>query len=879
VREPPRALRLLLRLYPAAHRRDYGAEMWEVIRHRYGTARGGRLRRLLLHVEVALDLAGTALPMWTTTTMRRRATMGPSGGWRIDIRFVLRSLRRNPGYALTAMVVLAGAVAVNAAVFGYVRGTLLAPATYPDADRVVILWGSNPGEGQLRDVISGPNYIDFRAETTSLEAMAAFHADDVLLTGDGPPEVLDAYSVSVDFFDVVPVRPMLGRVFDERERNSGGEVAVVVSFPFWRDRLGADPSWVGRSIQIDYAPVTVIGVLPEGYEFVTQVPFYLALHDDELAARHRSNIHFHIMGRLRDGVTAADVTRDFTAALRRVTERTGMYRTWTMLAEPLHDASVLAVRPILWTVSAAVGIVLVIALVNLATLFRIRTLGRSDELGVRLALGAGGARVARVLALEAGGIALAGSLLGLLLAAPLLARMRDMLPLWIAIPDSAARVPILRAELDPAVALVTVGLSLLGAFALTTPGLVAAVRDRGAAWGGRRRSGARGTRWLVAAELALATVLCLGAGLTTRSADKLLGTDVGLRDEGLLTLYFGDVWERPYEEQAAYLREVVDAVQALPGVTSAALIDYVPFQGEDDFQGIDFFDGRSLEPTRHVREEWRRVGAGLIETAGMRIVAGRSLEALDFEGEPEAVLVNETFARKHFPDGDVVGRFIRITNEHYGTVEIVGVFADVRERGPANPAPPVLYVPLQGEPRGTTGMYVRVASGPPMALADAVRGAVSAVDPLQPVDAFFPMTELVSAWVAIPRAVRTLVSGLAALALVLAGIGVFGVVAYAVRTRTAELGVRLALGASPERLRTEAVVTAAPMVVLGVGGGLAAGWLAARGASAALYGVEPLDPPSLAVAVLVMVGAAMVATYLPARRISRIDPTAAIRSE
>ncbi len=238
------------------------------------------------------------------------------GGWGLDARFVLRSLRRSPGYALTAVVVLAGAVAVNASVFGFVRGTLLAKPTYPGADRMVVIWGSNTVDGQRRDVLSGPNLMDFARETTSLEALAAFHVDLTTLTSGEHPEPIDETSVSVDFFRVVPVKAALGRVFDERERNSGGQESVLLSWAFFRDRLGADPAWVGRSISIEGTPRTIVGVLPEGFEFLVPSQLWLPLHDDVLAADNRSRIHYNAVGRLKPGATAADVTRDLSGAMR-----------------------------------------------------------------------------------------------------------------------------------------------------------------------------------------------------------------------------------------------------------------------------------------------------------------------------------------------------------------------------------------------------------------------------------------------------------------------------------------------------------------------------------------------------------------------------------
>lgn len=853
--------------------------MWDVVRYRYATAPAGAWARWRVHGETVADLIRAAAGMRLANAWGWGMGREMGRGWGLDARFVWRSLRRSPGYALTAVLVLAGAVAVNTTVFSYVRGTLLADATYPGADRLVVVWGSNAVDGQLRDVISGPTFVDFARETTSLDAIAALHVDGAVLPdADGRPHVVDAVSVSATFFQVVPVKAALGRVFDQRERTSGGASAALVSWAFWRDQLGADPTWLGRSLNINGAPHTLVGVLPEGYEFIVPAPFYLPLYEDELAADNRTRIHYNVMGRLKAQATAGDVTRDLSGAMTRITQRTGSFKGWSVLAEPLHAASVMAVRPVLWTVTAAVWIVLVIALVNLATLFRIRTLGRGDELGVRLALGAGPARVARVLALEAAALALVGALVGLALAAPLLARVRDLLPVYIAIPDSAARVPVLRAVLDPWVASVALVMAVVGALALVTPALAAAVRGRAAAWGGRGRLGPRGVRWLVAMELALATVLCLGAGLTARSASRLLATDVGLRDEGLLTLRMGDVEAWPIEDRITFFRRAQEAVAALPGVQSAALIDYVPFQGEDDFAGIDFLN-RDFEPVEHLREEWRRVTLGLFETAGMRILAGRSFESQDFQGKVRAAVVNVSFARKHYPDGNAVGQFLSTHDERDRDLEIVGVVADVLARGPGEPAPPMLYVPNTGNLRGTTGMYVRVAAGPPMAVAEAVREAIWSVDSSQPVADFAPMTELVAAWVAIPRAVRDLVSWVAGLSLLLSAVGVFGVVAFAVRSRSAELGVRLALGASPRRLARDVVSSAVPMLVFGLGGGLLIGYAAARGADAILFGVGPMDPLAVGGTVVAMSAAVLLATYLPARRISRIDPTKAIRIE
>lgn len=873
---PPRLLRQLLRLFPREHRAEYGEGMWEVVRRRYACVPERGLARLRLHAEVALDLLWSAAGIWTTRATRRGRGMG--SGWRLDGRFVLRSLRRRPGYAATAVVVLAAAVAVNAAVFSFVRGTLLAEPSWPGAERAVMVWGSNPADGQLRDVVSGPNYLDLRGGATSLEALAAVRGGSAALLRDGRPEVVDVFEVTPDFFDAVPVEPFLGRVFGEEDRSSSAPATVMVTHGFWRNELGGDPEAVGTAIPLDGEPHTVVGVLPEDFRFLLPAPVWIPLRDDVLAADERTRIHYNLLGRLRAGVTPAAATRDLSRIMREIAAEHRSFEGWSVLAEPVHDVAVMAVRPVLWTVTAAVALILLVALANLSTLFRIRTLARGDELAVRMALGAGAGRIGRVLGLEALLLAGTGTAVGLVAARPLLDAVRGLVPLWIPIPESAVRLPVLQAVLDPRVVGATAVLALVGVLALAAPGLVSAIRRGASGRDGRRAPGAPGTRLVVTAQLALATVLCLGAGLTGRSAARLLDVDLGVRDEGLLTLWFGDVWERSPEEITAYYRDVIRKIESLPGVTSAAVIGYVPFLAEDDFAGIGFLDG-DRNAVRDLREEWRRVSEGLFETAGMRIVAGRSLGPDDFRGTPRSAVVNEAFARKHYPGGRAVGAYLSVHEEAYGELEIVGVVADVRSLGPAAPAPPMLYVPFQGDPRGTTGMYVRVASGPPMAAADRVREAIWSVDPSQPVTGVAPMSELVGQWVAIPRAIRTLVGGLAGVALALAGVGVFGVVAYAMRRRRAEFGVRLALGASPGRIRREVLAGALPLVALGIGTGLLLGGLAARAARAVLHGVTPGDPLSVGLAVAAMAAAGLLAAWIPARRASRIDPSRAMRVE
>lgn len=863
--------RILLRLYPPAHRRAYGPEMLAAARYRWEASGRGPWTAVVILGDLLRGAAG----VWMDRM--GRTTVGAGSGWVLDLRFVMRSLWKSRGYAATSIVVLACAVAANATVFSFVRGTLLHAPPWPEPDRLMVVWGSNVQDGQLRDVISGPAYVELKEQTSTFEALAAFHHDATYLSVDGRPEVLDALESTVDFLHVLGVQPHMGRLFGEEDRMSGAPRTILVTYAFWRDRLGGDPAVVGSTLPIEEEGATVIGVLPEDFEFIAPAPIFLPLRDDDLAADAPGRIHYNVVGRLAPGVGIADASADVARAADRFADVYPGFEGWGFLVEPLHETTVMAVRGVIWTLAGTVALVLLVALVNLATLFRIRALTRGDELSVRMALGAGWARVARILSLETLLLAGAGAALGLAAAPFLLDRVTQLVPQWIPIPESASRVPVLRALLDPGVAGVAFGSAVLGALILTGPSLLSAVRGSRPVTGRRIHAGIRGTRLLVGVEVAVATVLCLGAGLVVRSVDGLLSTDVGMDDRGLLTLYFGDAWGLDADGMTAYYARAVEAVESLPGVVRAGVIDYVDFQAEDDFARIYVLD-RAFQPVRDVREEWRRVDEGLFETAGMSLLSGRTFRSEDFQGTPRVAVVNEAFAAKLWPDGDALGALLSTHDENYRDMEVVGIVGDVRSLGPAAPPPPMLYVPLQGSPRGTMGMYVRVR-GEPMSRAAEVREAIWSVDSSQPVTAVWPMSAFVDAWVAIPRATRALVVSLAGLTLLLSAVGVFGVVSYLVRTGRSELGVRMALGATAVRLERDQMRAMLPVVGVALGAGLVLGVLAARAARALLLGVSPLDPPSVVGALVLMGGTALAAAYLPARRVGRIDPTEAIRTE
>jgi putative ABC transport system permease protein len=775
---------------------------------------------------------------------------------------------------LTALVLIAVAVASNTAVFAFVRGTLLDTPPYRSPEQLVLAWGSEPVNGQLRDVISGSNFIDLRRRTTSLASLAAFHGDDVVMMRDGRPEVLAALEVTVDFLRVLGVDPIVGSDFRPEDRFGGAQPTALISYGTWQSLFGGRADAIGSIAEIDDVHTTILGVLPRDFRFAGEWSVLIPLRDDDLAAEDRTHHHYFMVGRERPGVGAAAATQEMTAILADIAAGDPRLTRWRVLVEPMLQATVEAVRPALWLIAAAALMAAGITVVNLGMLLRIRTLERLGELSVRIAVGGARSRVLAAIVVEALVLSGVGSALGLL-AAP---AARDLLsivaPPVVLIPHSAAAVPVLRATLDPSVLVSAAAAALVAGLLLAVPAVVAARRAMPGlltSRSGARVASAPAFGWMVSAELTIASMLALGAGLTIRSAQSLESRDPGLNPVAVLTTYFGNVDALPVAERAEYFRRVIDAVSGLPGVVRAGTNDYRPFEGEDDFKGFRVADRPAPPRGQSPREEWRRVSEGYFDTVGMRLVRGRGFTPEDFVGAPRSVVINQAFASKHFRDEDPLGRRLVVAEPGYTDVRIVGVLADVLVRGVTEPAPPVLYAPFQAAPRGHVALFVKVA-GDPMSYASSVRSAIWSVDSRQPVLSMLPLEEVVLQSMAIPTMVSRIVSTLAAVSLMLAGVGVLGVVGFAVRARTRELGVRMALGATAARLQYEILAGFAPTVALSILAGLAAAALSFDGLRAFLYGVPPTDPLAFAMALAPVTLIAFLAMYLPLRRLTRLDP-------
>jgi predicted permease len=802
----------------------------------------------------SLALAANALLAWVDHGRRSLR----SGAF-----FDLRGLRRARPFGVLVVLVVAGAVSVTVAASGFLRGTLLRSPAYPDPERLVFAWGSNASNGQIRDVVSGPVFLDLRRDTSTLESLTALHPGSAVTTRDGRPQVLDSLDVSVDFLRVLGVSPALGRDFGDEHRTSGGPAAVILSHAFWREHLGGDPHVVGTPLTLNRTPHTVLGVAGPELDFLESTQVLLPLREDELLREDRTFYNYWLIGRLAPSVTPGAATRELSTVLSRIAADDPRLGGWSILVERVDEISVAAVRPLLFALACAVLLVVLAAAANLASLNLVRTLARARELYVRAAIGAGRSQIATLVLVETGALAIAGTALGLVFGFALLQWLQEIVPGSIPIPGSAASASAVRGSFDLKTVLSGVAAALLVWLLMNLSAFL--------------EKAVRGLRLVVTAELALATVLLVGAGLLSRAADRLLAVDPGVDPEGLLTFYIGELDEPDPAARARYFREVARRIEQVPGVVRAGATDYAPFQGEDDFMGFRLPDRAPPEPGQSTREEWRRVTEGFFEAAGIAIRRGRGFELEDYDVPPAVAVVNESFSAKYWPSSDAVGKRIRPALSGYGLLEIVGVVEDVPERGPALPPPPTFFVPLHGHPRDNMAIFVRF-EGDPLESLEAVREAAWSVDSSQPIDRIFPMTALLESTVALPRLARNLVVQFAAVALALGALGLFGVSSYAVRARRPELGIRLALGATPGKLQRQLVSELVRQGSIGLTLGLLLGVGAADVARALLHGVSPADPWTLAVTAVMVGGAAVLSTYLPARAIARIDPSQSIRA-
>ena len=801
-----------------------------------------------------------------------------------DLRFALRGLLRRPGFTAAVVATLALGIGANAAIFSVVNAVLLRPLPYADPERLVMVWGRYPDFG--RTGTSLPDFTDWRNGTTgTFEEMAALHSAPFNLTGLGEPEQLKADRVSANFFRTLGVRPMLGRGFlPEEERTGGDDDVVVLSHGFWQRRFAGDAGVVGRSIQLSGRPYTVIGIAPQGFRFLHDVDLWAPARIDtaSMMQRRRSE-YLGVFGRLKPGVTVERAGSELAGVLERVAAE--FPETNSRLQSEvvsMKEDLVGKVRPALLVFSGAVGLVLLIACANVANLLLARAAAREREVAVRVALGAARGRLVRQLLTESVLIALVGAAVGLLIAVWAVSALRAGSPEGLLPRLGEVRV-------DPAVVAFSIALAigtgllfgLAPALRLASGTLHDSLKEgsRGAAGGAQTRF----RNGLVLGEVAVAVVLLVGAGLLIRSFERLNRVDPGFKPERVLT--YGVVLPRSRYGEIAQLppvyTQLLERTRQIPGVQSVALSNDIPMQGA----GYVTFaiEGRPQTTDGQVTEDVQpfSVTSDYFRTLGIPLRRGRLIEPQDVEGAPQVAVINEEMQRRYFVGRDPIGLRVTFgdpadTSSTWFTV--VGVVGNVAQEGLTAKPYAQLYRPLMQAPQ--RGMWVTVrTAGEPSSVAGAARAALKAVDPDLPANDVRTMEDRISENIAQPRVSVALLGGFSSIALVLAAIGIYGVVSYTVVQRTREIGIRMALGARPEGVLRLVIGQGLVPVAAGVVLGLVLALAATRLMRSLLFGVSATDPLTFAFVALFLGLVALVATYFPARRATRVDPLEALRYE
>lgn len=809
-----------------------------------------------------------------------------------NIRYSLRLLWRSPAFTAVAVLTLALGIGANTAVFSVVDAVIVKPLPYREPDRLMAVWEGRTNRAVAVDITHGPqsavapaNLVDYIRETRSFQSLAGYASTSMSLTHSGPPQQLLGEAVTSNYFATLGVQPALGRVFREDEDRPGRDRVVMLTDALWRGQYGADPAILRRTIDLNNEPYAVIGVMPPAFQPLTQfalstpVTFFVpAAYPDDLLANHGDH-EISVVGRLKPGATPRQAQADLDATVAglatRYPDSAASLRT---LVQPLARDVARNVSGSLVVLVGAVGLVLLVACVNVANLLIVRAVGQRRDTAIRLAIGAARSQIVAEMLTRGLVLGALGGAMGLLCGV----WTRDAL---IAIaPPSIPRLA--HVTLDGTVLAATAALSLLtGLIAGVLPAWQASRADPGPALKATELATAGGRsvlRWrgvLMAAEVAAALVLAVAAGLLVRSLVTLAHVDLGFQTERVLAMNIAlpeTRYDTP-EKRLAFFENLSTRVQGIAGAQSVAFANRFPMRG--GWSSSAHFEG--AQPDDDFVADFQAVNPGYFVTLGIPLVRGRTITGDDRTGAPGAAVVNQAFVRRFVPREDPVGKRFARGGRNNPLLTIVGVVADIRRDGKAANVQPEVYLSAaqtRAYPVRLADFAVR-AAGDPRALVGAIQDAVWAVDPDQPITNVKTLDEVLSASMAERRFNLILLASFAFLAVGLAIVGVYGVVAYAASERTREIGIRVALGAAPRDVVALVVRNGLGWSIAGVVAGLAGAWAVTRLMTGLLFEVKPTDPPTFVGIAVVMVLVSLAASYVPARRASAVDPVRALRAE
>jgi putative ABC transport system permease protein len=810
-----------------------------------------------------------------------------------DLRYGIRMLRRNPGFTFIAVLTLSLGIGANSAIFSVVNAVLLRPLPYQDPDRLVMI--NYYRKIMPNDFVLAAEFFEWRDQAKSFEQIAACRFDTADLTGSGEPERLNAGFVSADLFAALGVAPALGRTFTQAEDTMGGEQAVILSGELWRLRFGGDPQVIGRTLTLRGQSRTVIGIMPSGFRFLEEADLWLplALDANQQLGRRGDQVRVKVIARLKPGVTLEAARAELSVILDQQKKAfPQVYRIYgdvQVRISGLSESLVGNVRLALLALFGAVLFVLLVACANVANLLLARSAARQKEMAIRAAVGAGRWRLVRQSLTESLLLALVGGLAGLLAAKWGVKLLVAFSPDWIARIEES-RVDGRVFGFTCAVALLASLLAgLLPALQASRTDINETLKAQSSAAGGRSSSGGRRAMpALMITELALSLVLLVGAGLMIKSFLRLLAVPKGFNPDGVLMLTLSpSISKYPLRspQRDAYNREIITRVQALPGIQSAGLACKTPLEGRFMLAPLQIEGRPPFEQGRGPMIDVNFITPGYFESMGIEMRAGRPFAAQDGAGAPKVAIINETVARRFFPNVDPVGHRLLIAEAPW---TIVGVAPDTRHLRLDQEVRIETYLPHAQATWMDINLVLaaRVASGQnnPAGLASlavAIRNQAQAIEPNEPVNPVVPLEERLSNSQAVAgRRFQMLLFGVfAGIALVIAAVGIYGVISYAVSQRTQEIGIRMALGAQAGDVLRMVVWRGMRLTLVGVALGLAAAIALTRVMKNLLFEVSATDPATFALITLLLVGIALIASYIPARRATKVDPLKALRNE